>query len=62
MSLIASGFTIYKFFEYLATSERRRQPIFSPWVQRRGDHLGDEHGDGAADDRDPIRRCRKPIP
>ena len=32
MSLIAFGFTIYKFFEYLATSERRREPILSPWV------------------------------
>jgi putative membrane protein len=32
MSLITFGFTIYKFFEYLATSERRREPIFSPWV------------------------------
>jgi len=32
MSLIASGFTIFKFFEYLATDERRREPIVSPWV------------------------------
>ncbi len=31
-SLIAFGFTIFKFFEYLATSERRRQPILSPWI------------------------------
>jgi putative membrane protein len=31
MSLIAFGFTIYKFFEYLATEERRREPILSPW-------------------------------
>ena len=31
-SLIAFGFTIFKFFEYLATNERRRQPILSPWV------------------------------
>jgi putative membrane protein len=31
-SLIAFGFTIYKFFEYLATSEGRREPILSPWV------------------------------
>jgi putative membrane protein len=32
MSLIGFGFTIYKFFEYLATSERRREPILSHWV------------------------------
>jgi putative membrane protein len=32
MSLITFGFTIYKFFEYLATSERRREPVLSPWV------------------------------
>jgi len=32
MSLIGFGFTIYKFFEYLAISERRREPIVSPWV------------------------------
>ena len=32
MSLIGFGFTIYKFFEYLATSERRRAPVLSPWV------------------------------
>ncbi|MFZ0227623.1 MAG: DUF202 domain-containing protein [Mycobacterium sp.] len=31
-SLIAFGFTIFKFFEYLATNETRRQPILSPWV------------------------------
>jgi inner membrane protein YidH len=31
-SLIAFGFTILKFFEYLATDERRREPILSPWV------------------------------
>lgn len=31
-SLIAFGFTIFKFFEYLATNERRREPILSPWV------------------------------
>ena len=31
-SLIAFGFTIFKFFEYLATNERRREPIVSPWV------------------------------
>src|SRR4051812_42359451 len=32
MSLIGFGFTIFKFFEYLATSERRREPILSPWI------------------------------
>jgi len=31
-SLIAFGFTIFKFFEYLATNERHREPIVSPWV------------------------------
>ena len=31
-SLIAFGFTIFKFFEYLAANERRREPIVSPWV------------------------------
>lgn len=31
-SLIAFGFTIFKFFQYLATEERRRDPIVSPWV------------------------------
>ena len=31
-SLIAFGFTIFNFFEYLATNERRREPILSPWV------------------------------
>jgi putative membrane protein len=31
-SLTAFGFTIFKFFEYLATNERRREPILSPWV------------------------------
>jgi putative membrane protein len=31
-SLIAFGFTIFKFFQYLATEERRRAPIVSPWV------------------------------
>jgi putative membrane protein len=31
-SLIAFGFTIFKFFQYLATEERRRDPILSPWV------------------------------
>jgi putative membrane protein len=32
MSLIAFGFTVYKFFEYLATEERRREPIVTPWL------------------------------
>jgi putative membrane protein len=31
-SLIAFGFTIFKFFQYLATDEHRREPIVSPWV------------------------------
>ena len=31
-SLIAFGFTIFKFFQYLAAEEQRRQPIQSPWV------------------------------
>jgi putative membrane protein len=31
-SLIAFGFTIFKFFQYLGTIERRREPILSPWV------------------------------
>jgi putative membrane protein len=31
-SLIAFGFTIFQFFEYLATNERRREPVVSPWV------------------------------
>ena len=31
-SLIAFGFTIFKFFQYLSTTERRREPIVSPWV------------------------------
>lgn len=31
-SLIAFGFTIFKFFQYLATTERRREPVVSPWV------------------------------
>jgi putative membrane protein len=31
-SLIAFGFTIFKFFQYLATEEHRRQPVVSPWV------------------------------
>lgn len=32
MSLITFGFSIYKFFEYLATEEHRRGPVLSPWV------------------------------
>jgi putative membrane protein len=31
-SLIAFGFTIFKFFQYLAEQEHRRNPIVSPWV------------------------------
>ncbi|RDH74497.1 DUF202 domain-containing protein [Mycolicibacterium moriokaense] len=31
-SLIAFGFTIFKFFQYLATSEQVRRPVFSPWL------------------------------
>jgi putative membrane protein len=31
-SLIAFGFTIFKFFQYLSTTERRHEPIVSPWV------------------------------
>lgn len=31
-SLIAFGFTIFKFFQYLAEQEQRRSPIVSPWV------------------------------
>ncbi len=31
-SLIAFGFTIFKFFQYLSTEEHHRQPIVSPWV------------------------------
>ncbi len=31
-SLIAFGFTIFKFFQYLSTTEHRHQPILSPWV------------------------------
>jgi putative membrane protein len=31
-SLIAFGFTIFQFFEYVAMNERRREPIVSPWV------------------------------
>lgn len=32
MSLITFGFTIFKFFEYLASDVGRRQPIVSPWI------------------------------
>jgi len=31
-SLIAFGFTIFKFFQYLAEREQRHNPILSPWV------------------------------
>ncbi len=31
-SLIAFGFTIFKFFQYLSTEDRHRQPVVSPWV------------------------------
>jgi putative membrane protein len=31
-SLIAFGFTIFKFFQYLSTTEKRHQPVVSPWV------------------------------
>jgi putative membrane protein len=31
-SLIAFGFTIFKFFQYLSTKEELRRPIVSPWV------------------------------
>jgi putative membrane protein len=31
-SLTAFGFTIFNFFEYLATNQTRREPILSPWV------------------------------
>lgn len=31
-SLIAFGFTIFKFFQYLATSENLHRPIVSPWI------------------------------
>jgi len=31
-SLIAFGFTIFKFFQYLSTEEHRHSPIVSPWV------------------------------
>lgn len=31
-SLIAFGFTMFKFFQYLSTKEELRKPIVSPWV------------------------------
>ncbi|MCH9668924.1 MAG: DUF202 domain-containing protein [Actinomycetia bacterium] len=31
-SLIAFGFTIFKFFQYLATEEHNHRPILSPWA------------------------------
>lgn len=31
-SLIAFGFTIFKFFQYLATQEQRHGPILSSWA------------------------------
>ena len=31
-SLIAFGFTIFKFFQYLSTEEELRKAIVSPWV------------------------------
>lgn len=31
-SLIAFGFTIFKFFQYLAESENLDRPVVSPWV------------------------------
>ncbi|GJF13792.1 hypothetical protein NGTWS0302_34720 [Mycolicibacterium cyprinidarum] len=31
-SLIAFGFTIFKFFQYLATEEARRGPLLSSWA------------------------------
>ena len=31
-SLIAFGFTIFKFFQALSTKEELRRPIISPWV------------------------------
>ena len=31
-SLIAFGFTIFKFFQYLSTEEELRKSIVSPWV------------------------------
>jgi putative membrane protein len=31
-SSIAFGFTIFKFFEYVATDVRRREPVVSPWI------------------------------
>ncbi len=31
-SLIAFGFTIFKFFQYLATKEELHRAVLSPWV------------------------------
>ncbi len=31
-SLIAFGFTIFKFFQYLAEQDQVRRPVLSPWV------------------------------
>jgi putative membrane protein len=31
-SLIAFGFTIFKFFQYLSTKEELHKPVVSPWV------------------------------
>lgn len=31
-SLIAFGFTIFKFFQYLAEADEVRRPVLSPWV------------------------------
>ena len=31
-SLIAFGFTIFKFFQYLSTKDELHRPIISPWV------------------------------
>jgi putative membrane protein len=31
-SLIAFGFTIFKFFQYLSEKEELRKPVVSPWV------------------------------
>ena len=31
-SLIAFGFTIFKFFQYLAGQDEVRRPVVSPWV------------------------------
>ena len=31
-SLIAFGFTIFKFFQYLAEADQVRRPVLSPWI------------------------------